>query len=61
MILITGSVQPRPETLQEMPKISLEHVHRLRLELGSLSHAVSQHAENPCKLVQRLVADKIRL
>ena len=51
MILITGSAQAPPETLQEMLKISVEHVHRSRLEPGCIFHAVSQDAEDPLKLV----------
>ena len=51
MLLITGSAQARPETLQEMLKISIEHVHRSRLELGCIIHAVSQDAEDPLRLV----------
>jgi quinol monooxygenase YgiN len=51
MILITGSAQARPETLLEMLKISIEHVHRSRLEPGCIFHAVSQDVEDPLRLV----------
>jgi quinol monooxygenase YgiN len=51
MILIIGSAQARPETLQEMLKISIEHVHGSRLEPGCIFHAVSQDAEDPFRLV----------
>jgi quinol monooxygenase YgiN len=51
MILITGSALAQPETLQEMLKISIEHVHRSRLEAGCIFHAVSQDAEDPLRLV----------
>ena len=51
MILITGSAQARPETLQEMLKVSIEHVHRSRLEPGCIFHALSQDAEDPLRLV----------
>ncbi len=51
MILITGSARALPETLQEMLKISVEHVHRSRLEAGCIFHAVSQDAEDPFRLV----------
>ena len=51
MVLITGIAQARPETLQEMLKISIEHVHRSRLEPGCIAHAVSQDAEDPLRLV----------
>ncbi len=51
MILIIGSAQARSETLQEMLKISIAHVHRSRLEPGCIFHAVSQDAEDPLRLV----------
>ena len=51
MVLLTGSAQARPANLQEMLKISIEHVHRSRLEPGCIAHAVSQDAEDPCRLV----------
>ena len=30
MIIVTGSVQARPDTLDEVVRLSLEHVHRSR-------------------------------
>ena len=51
MVLITGCAVARPETLQETLKISIEHVHRSRLEPGCIAHAVSQDAEDPRRLV----------
>ena len=51
MILITGSALARPETLQEALKISIEHVHRSRLEPGCIFRAVSQDAGDPLRLV----------
>ena len=51
MVLITGSAIAQPENLAEALRISLEHVHRSRLEPGCIFHAVSQDAENPKKLV----------
>ncbi len=51
MILITGHAIAKPEYLSEALRISLEHVHRSRMEPGCLSHAVSQDVENPNKLV----------
>jgi quinol monooxygenase YgiN len=51
MILVTGSVTARPETLDEVLKLSLEHVHRSRTEPGCISHAVHVDAENPLRLV----------
>ncbi len=50
MIIITGTVVARPETLEELLAVSLEHVHRSREEPGCLSHDVYTHAENPLRL-----------
>ena len=36
----TGSVLARPDTFDEVFRLSLEHVERSRLELGCVSHAV---------------------
>ena len=63
MILITGHAIAKPAQLSEALRISLEHVHRSRLEPGCLSHAVSQDVENPNKLVfveQWIDADAVK-
>ena len=51
MILITASVLATPATLDEMLRLSVEHVHRSRLEPGCIAHAVSQDVEQPLRLV----------
>jgi len=51
MIVVTGSVIARQETLDEILRLSLEHVHRSRSEPGCLSHAVHIDCENPLRLV----------
>lgn len=51
MILVTGSVTARPETFDEILKLSLEHVRRSRTEPGCISHAVHVDSENPLRLV----------
>lgn len=51
MILVTGSVTARPETIDEIGRISLEHVNRSRLEPGCLLHSVHVDVENPNRLV----------
>ncbi len=50
MIIITGSILARPETLDELRAVSLEHVRRSRAEDGCLSHDVHIDAENPLRL-----------
>ena len=51
MIIITGHATARPDSIDELLAISLEHVHRSRTEPGCLSHAVHIDAENPLRLV----------
>jgi quinol monooxygenase YgiN len=51
MIVVTGSVTARPESFDEVRKLSLEHVHRSRAEPGCVSHAVHVDCENPLRLV----------
>lgn len=51
MILVTGHVVARAETLDEVRRLSLEHVHRSRSEPGCISHDVHADCENALKLV----------
>ncbi len=50
MILVTGAVTAKPDTFDEMLRVSREHVHRSRKEPGCASHDVSVDAHNPLKL-----------
>ena len=51
MIVVTGSVTARPETFDEVRRLSLEHVDRSRQEPGCISHAVHVDCGNPLRLV----------
>lgn len=51
MIIITGTVQARPESIDELLAASLEHVHRSRTEPGCISHAVHRDVEDEYRLV----------
>jgi len=51
MIIVTGSVVARPDTVDEVQRISLEHVHRSRLEPGCLLHSVHRDVEQPDRFV----------
>ncbi|MCW5702955.1 MAG: antibiotic biosynthesis monooxygenase [Bradyrhizobium sp.] len=51
MIVVTGSVTARPETFDEVRRLSLEHVARSRAEPGCISHAVHVDCENPLRFV----------
>ena len=50
MIIVTGSIQARADTVDELLRQSLEHVRRSRTEPGCLSHAVHQDVEDPLRL-----------
>ena len=51
MILVTGSVHAQAATLPEVLAISVEHVHRSRLEPGCLLHSAHQDVEDPMHVV----------
>ena len=51
MIVVTGSVTARPDSFDEVRRLSLEHVHRSRTEPGCISHSVQVDCENPLRLV----------
>ena len=46
MIIVTGSVQARPETVDEVLRLCLEHVLRSRSEPGCLLHSVHRDVED---------------
>jgi quinol monooxygenase YgiN len=50
-VLVTGSIQARPERVDELLALSLEHVRRSRTEPGCISHAVHRDVEDPLRLV----------
>jgi quinol monooxygenase YgiN len=51
MIIVTGSILARSDSLDKLLAASLEHVQRSRTESGCLAHAVHQDVENPLRLV----------
>jgi quinol monooxygenase YgiN len=51
MIVVTGSVEARHDSFDEVLQLSLEHVQRSRKEPGCISHAVHVDCENPLRLV----------
>jgi quinol monooxygenase YgiN len=51
VIIITGSITGRPDTIDELVTGSLEHVRRSRGEPGCISHAVHRDIEDPLRLV----------
>lgn len=50
MILVTGAILARPESYDEVLRLSLEHVARSRAEPGCISHAVHVDCENALRL-----------
>jgi quinol monooxygenase YgiN len=50
MILVTGRVTAKPETFDEILRVSREHVARSRKEAGCISHDVSVDADDPLTL-----------
>ena len=51
MLIVTGSVTARPDTIDELVACSLEHVRRSRTEPGCLLHSVHRDVEDPLRLV----------
>jgi quinol monooxygenase YgiN len=51
MIIITGTITASEATIDELERLSLEHVRRSRAEPGCLSHGVSRDVENPLRLI----------
>lgn len=51
MIVVTGSVTARPDSFDEVQRLSIAHVHRSRGEPGCISHAVHIDCENQLRLV----------
>jgi quinol monooxygenase YgiN len=50
MIVVIGTALARPDTLDEMRRLSVEHVERSRLEAGCLSHEVAIDVLRPLQL-----------
>lgn len=51
MIIVTGSVKARPDQVDEVVRLGLEHVRRSRLEPGCLLHSVHRDVEDSYRLV----------
>ena len=51
MIIVTGSVVARPDNLDEVLRLSVDHVHRSRQEPGCLLHSVHRDVEDPLRIV----------
>jgi quinol monooxygenase YgiN len=51
MIIVTGDMQARLDTVDELRRLSLEHVARSRAEPGCLEHGVAVDANDGLRLV----------
>ena len=51
MIIVTGRIQGRPEDLEQLLALCLEHVHRSRTEPGCVVHSVHQDVEDASSVV----------
>jgi quinol monooxygenase YgiN len=51
MILVLGHVTARPDSFDEVLRLSQAHVARSRAEPGCLAHAVHRDVEHPLRLV----------
>ena len=51
VIIVTGGVRARPEAIDEVVRLSLEHVRRSRGEPGCLLHSVHHDVEDRHHLV----------
>lgn len=51
MVIVTGSVTAPEEHVDEIERLSLEHVRRSRTEPGCLLHSVHRDVEDPSRFV----------
>jgi quinol monooxygenase YgiN len=51
VLIVTGSVQARPDSIDDVLALSLAHVRRSRQEPGCLAHAVHRDCEDALRLV----------
>ena len=51
MIIVTGSIQARADTIDEVRRLSLEHVARSRAESGCIEHGVTVDVNDSLRLV----------
>ncbi len=51
MLIVTGSICTRPEHLDRVLELSLEHVYRSRQEPGCLLHSVHRDVEHDNRLL----------
>jgi quinol monooxygenase YgiN len=51
MVIVTGSIEARPDTIDRILELGLAHVQRSRLEPGCLLHSIHRDVENELRVV----------
>ena len=51
MLIVTGNVQARPETIDQVLELSVAHVRRSRAEPGCVLHSVHRDVEDAMRVV----------
>ena len=51
MVIVTGSIEARPDTVDRIVKLGLAHVRRSRQEPGCLLHSIHRDVENDRRVV----------
>jgi quinol monooxygenase YgiN len=51
MLIVTGSVEARPDTIDRILELGLAHVQRSRLEPGCILHSIHRDVENELRVV----------
>jgi quinol monooxygenase YgiN len=51
MVIVTGSVEARPDTIDRIVELGLAHVRRSRREPGCLLHSIHRDVENELRVV----------
>src|SRR5579863_231531 len=51
MLIVTGSIEARPDTIDRILELGLAHVQRSRQERGCLFHSIHRDVENELRVV----------
>jgi quinol monooxygenase YgiN len=51
MLIVTGSIEARPDTIDRILELGLAHVQRSRQEPGCLLHSIHRDVENELRVV----------
>jgi quinol monooxygenase YgiN len=51
MLIVTGSIEARPDTIDRILELGLAHVQRSRLEPGCILHSIHRDIENEFRIV----------